>query len=211
MKWSQVPLGPIQTNAYVLQSNNQEAIIFDPGGDGEAFEKAIRDASLKPLAILLTHAHFDHIGAVDHIRDAFSVPVYVHQNEAEWLMDDELNRSRNFLGGNGFTVKPADQIIKEEGQLTIGDFSFQILETPGHSPGSVSYYHSSSETVFSGDVLFQSGIGRTDLPGGDEGTLMTTIHQKLITLPESTHVAPGHGPATTIGAEMDQNPFLNGL
>ncbi|GAJ98593.1 hydroxyacylglutathione hydrolase [Geomicrobium sp. JCM 19055] len=204
-------LGPLQTNAYVLYNENLEAIIFDPGGDGEAFETAIRNASLQPVAILLTHAHFDHIGAVDHIREAFNIPVYIHEIEADWLTDDELNRSSNFLNGQGFTVKAAEKLITDEGNLQVGNFAFDVYHTPGHSPGSVSYYHASSGTVFSGDVLFQGGIGRTDLPGGNHEELLLSIHEKLLELPESTEVAPGHGPTTTIQQETEQNPFLNGL
>lgn len=210
MNWKQAPLGPVQTNAYVLYNDEGEAVIFDPGGDGEAFEAALKKENIQPLAILLTHAHFDHIGAVDHIRDAFNIPVYIHQREAHWLQDPSKNLSVN-MTAEGITARSADHVIEGEQSFTVGPFAFRVVETPGHSPGSISYYHEPTGTVFSGDVLFQSGIGRTDLPGADEATLLHSIHQKLLELPENTSVACGHGPTTTISAEMDGNPFLNGL
>ncbi len=212
MKWTQIPLGPLQTNCYVIENDDKEAIIFDPGGDGEAFVQWLNNQGLKPLAILLTHAHFDHIGAVDDVRDAFSVPVYLHENEQEWLLDPIKNRSTNFFGEEqAITVKKADHIIREEGRLTIGSYVFNIFETPGHSPGSVSFYLEKEAIVFSGDALFAQSIGRTDLPGGNQKQLLESIHQKLLDLPEETVVACGHGPTTTIGQEMDGNPFLSGF
>lgn len=212
MKWRQIPLGPLQTNCYVIENDEKEAIIFDPGGDGEAFVQWLNNQGLKPLAILLTHAHFDHIGAVDHVRDAFSCPVYLHENEQDWLMDPIKNRSTNFMGEEqAITVKKADHIIHEERLLTIGSFIFTIFETPGHSPGSVSFYLEKEAIVFSGDALFAQSIGRTDLPGGNQQQLLESIHQKLLELPEETVVACGHGPTTTIGQEMDGNPFLSGF
>ncbi|WP_184403547.1 MBL fold metallo-hydrolase [Geomicrobium halophilum] len=210
MNWKQVPLGPVQANAYVLYNQDKEAVIFDPGGDGEAFQSALQRENIKPIAILLTHAHFDHIGAVDHIRDAFNIPVYLHQAEESWLSDPAKNLSIN-MTPQGFTARPADHLIIGENRLRVGPFEFQIYETPGHSPGSVSFYHEETSTVFSGDVLFQAGIGRTDLPYGDEKTLLDSIHLKLLELPEDTTVACGHGPETTVANEMDQNPFLSGL
>ncbi|SDI32252.1 MBL fold metallo-hydrolase [Natribacillus halophilus] len=210
MNWKQAPLGPAQTNAYVLHNQEGEAVIFDPGGAGEAFEAALKRDNITPLAILLTHAHFDHIGALDHIRDAFNIPVYLHKREESWLADPEKNLSIA-MTPEGITSRPADYLLAGEKTLPVGPFTFQLYETPGHSPGSLSYYHEATGTVFSGDVLFQAGIGRTDLPGADEGTLLGSIHHKLLELPENTAVACGHGPTTTIAAEMDTNPFLNGL
>ncbi len=127
-------------------------------------------------------------------------------------MDPIKNRSTNFMGEEqAITVKKADHIIHEEELLTIGPFVFNILETPGHSPGSVSFYLEKESIVFSGDALFAQSIGRTDLPGGNQQQLLESIHQKLLELPEETVVACGHGPTTTIGQEMDGNPFLSGF
>jgi len=211
MDWKQIPLGPLQTNAYILYNDKNEAVIFDPGGEGEALSQWLDKQQLKPLAILLTHAHFDHIGGVDAVRDHFHIDVYIHKAEEDWLSDGMKNGSARFLGINAITARSAEKIITEEQTLTIGDFSFDVYETPGHSPGSVSYYHKESQVVFSGDVLFQSSIGRTDLAGGNHQQLIDSIHQKLLILPEETIVACGHGPTTTIGREMDGNPFLSGF
>ncbi|MFC0470974.1 MBL fold metallo-hydrolase [Halalkalibacter kiskunsagensis] len=211
MKWTQLPLGPLQTNAYVLQNDANEAIIVDPGGDGTAFIEWIKSQSLKPLAILLTHAHFDHIGAVDDVRDEFACPVYIHHQEKDWLSDANKNGSARFMGEQAISIRPADYIIDKEQTLTIGPFSFSVFETPGHSPGSVSYYVEDEVIVFSGDALFAQSIGRTDLPGGNHKQLLDSIHQKLLELPEETIVACGHGPTTTVASEMDGNPFLTGF
>ncbi|KHF38077.1 MBL fold metallo-hydrolase [Halalkalibacter okhensis] len=211
MKWTQLPLGPLQTNAYVLQNDANEAIVIDPGGDGQAFIQWLTSQQLKPLAVLLTHAHFDHIGAVDDVRNEFNCPVYLHKNELDWLADPNKNGSSRFMGNHAITVKPADNIIEKEDTITIGSFSFKVYETPGHSPGSVSFYLKEEAVVFSGDALFAQSIGRTDLPGGDHQLLLTSIHKKLLELPEETVVACGHGPTTTIGNEMDGNPFLSGF
>lgn len=211
MKWTQIPLGPLQTNAYVMENEEKEAIIIDPGGDGSALVQWLKEQTLNPLAILLTHAHFDHIGAVDDVRMEFNCPVYIHQNEQDWLSDAAKNGSERFLGSNAISVKPADHIIEKEKMLLIGSFQLDVFETPGHSPGSVSFYAKEQSIVFSGDALFSQSIGRTDLPGGNHQQLLESIHQKLLELPEDTVVACGHGPTTTIGTEMDQNPFLSGF
>ncbi|MDT8863036.1 MBL fold metallo-hydrolase [Alkalihalobacillus sp. MEB130] len=211
MKWTQIPLGPLQTNAYVLENDQKEAVIIDPGGDGPAFIEWLKSQNIKPLAVLLTHAHFDHIGAVDDVRNAFGCPVYIHKNEQDWLGDPAKNGSARFMGEHAITVNAADHIIETEGTITIGSFSFSVYETPGHSPGSISFYIQQENIVFSGDALFAQSIGRTDLPGGDHQLLLESIHKKLLDLPEETIVACGHGPTTTIGQEMDGNPFLSGF
>ncbi|GAE28436.1 hydroxyacylglutathione hydrolase [Halalkalibacter wakoensis JCM 9140] len=211
MNWTQIPLGPLQTNAYILQNESKDAIVIDPGGDGQALLNWLKSEKLKPLAILLTHAHFDHIGAVDDVRTEYNCPVYIHKQEQDWLQDPAKNGSSRFLGTNGIRINEADQIINEEKTIKIGTFEFTVFETPGHSPGSVSYYVESEQIVFSGDALFAQSIGRTDLPGGNHQQLLDSIHKKLLELPEETIVACGHGPTTTIGSEMDSNPFLTGF
>jgi hydroxyacylglutathione hydrolase len=208
MKWIQLPLGPLQTNAYILYNEKKECIIFDPGHEGEKLIDYLQQNRLQPLAVLLTHAHFDHIGAVDDVRKVYKVPVYVHKEEEKWLQDPSLNGSEIFMMGRSITVGAADYLIEEESTLSIGPFTFEVLETPGHSPGSVSYYCKEASAVFSGDVLFQMSIGRTDLPGGSFNELIMSIEDKLFTLPDETAVLCGHGPETTIGSEKTNNPFL---
>ncbi|RSK29381.1 MBL fold metallo-hydrolase [Bacillus sp. HMF5848] len=211
MKWFRLSLGPLQTNAYILKNEHNECIIFDPGAEGPKLIQYIKSKQLAPVAILLTHAHFDHIGAVDSCRKEWSIPVYIHKKEKNWLEDPGLNGSSLFLMGDKIIAKPADEIITEEQTLQISSFTLQVFETPGHSPGSVSYYAQDEGVVFSGDALFAGGIGRTDLPGGSHQQLINSIHQKLLTLPEETIVLSGHGPETTIEMEMNANPFLNGF
>lgn len=211
MKWTQIPLGPLQTNAYIIENEKKEAVVIDPGSQGDELVKWLQNQGLTPLAILLTHAHFDHIGAVDAVRETFACPVYLHIAEKDWLLDPAKNGSARFTGNEPIVAKAAEKLIDKEERLTIGPFQFSILETPGHSPGSVSYYQEETEIVFSGDALFAGSIGRTDLPGGNHSQLLQSIHDKLLELPESTVVACGHGQTTTIGQEMDSNPFLSGF
>ncbi|WP_409301669.1 MBL fold metallo-hydrolase [Peribacillus sp. SCS-155] len=211
MKWKQMPLGPLQTNCYIVENSQNECIIFDPGEESAKIIQHIQTKKLKPLAILLTHAHFDHIGALDEVREFYNIPAYIHEREAKWLLDPSLNGSVRFTIGQPIKLKPAEHILGEEGILSVGSFTFKLLHTPGHSPGSVSYYIEQSGLLFSGDVLFKDSIGRTDLPGGNHDQLMKSIHDKVLTLPEDTIVLSGHGPVTTIMDEMDTNPFLNGF
>lgn len=210
MNWVRIPLGVLQTNAYILANEKNECLLFDPGAEGEKIKTVLREQKLVPLAILLTHAHFDHIGAIDEMKEEWNLPVYVHELEKEWLGNPMLNGSKSLMNAK-ITARPADKTIKGEEAIAIGSFQLSILETPGHSPGSVSYYCKELKAVFSGDALFKGSIGRTDLFGGNHDQLLKSIHEKLLALPEDTIVLPGHGPETTIIDEMETNPFLNGF
>lgn len=211
MEWHQIPLGLLQTNCYIVSKKDNSCLIFDPGEEAGKLSSFIREKQLTPLAIILTHAHFDHIGAVEGIRQEFNIPVYIHEKEADWLVDPTLNGSKLFEIGKLVKGNRADYVLTNERELEIGEFIFQIAKTPGHSPGSLSFYFKESGFVIAGDALFSGSIGRTDLPGGDHAQLLKSIHEQLLILPEETIVLPGHGPATTIGQEMDSNPFLNGF
>lgn len=205
------PLGFIQTNCYIISNAKKECLIFDPGGNGEQLVKELKKLNLKPIAILLTHAHFDHIGAVDDVREVFSIPVYIHPSEKSWLTDPGKNGSAKYAEIPNISAKEADFYLSKEEKTSIGDFEFFISHTPGHSPGSLIFYFETDEFAIVGDTLFQNSVGRTDLPGGNEKQLLHSIHTKLLTLPEATVIYPGHGPASTIQDEMNSNPFLNGF
>ncbi|MUK87130.1 MBL fold metallo-hydrolase [Ornithinibacillus sp. L9] len=205
MKIKSMPLGPLGTNCFILYKE-QEALIVDPGGDASQVVSFLNREQLRPKAILLTHAHFDHIGAVEELRNYYQLDVYLHELEKEWLTDPTLNGSRSFIGEEISTNGP-DKFF-EPGTLSIAKFSCEILHTPGHSPGSVSIVFEEDSLVVSGDALFHSGIGRTDLPGGDFKQLEDSIKQQLYSLPDHFEVYPGHGPQTSIGAEKRHNPFI---
>ncbi|WP_347549626.1 MBL fold metallo-hydrolase [Pseudalkalibacillus hwajinpoensis] len=211
MEWKQMAVGPVQANAGLIWNEKKEALLIDPGAEGGRIKRKIEKLELKPVAILLTHAHFDHIGAVDLIREAYNIPVYLHKFEEKWLSDASLNGSKLFPIVENIEGKPADYLIENECDMTVGSFMFSVFETPGHSPGSVSFYFKEAGIVFSGDALFAGSIGRTDLPGGNHKQLIESIHNRLLVLPEQTIVASGHGPVTTIEDEMAGNPFLNGF
>lgn len=210
MKIDIYPLGLIQTNCYVLSNENGDALIIDPGDEGVRLRKEIDKKRLKPVAILLTHAHFDHIGAVDYIRDHYSIPVYMHKEEADWLSNPNLNGSGKYADLPNVSNRAADHFI-EEGTVSIGPFTFDVKHTPGHSPGSLSFVFDNDRLAIVGDTLFKESIGRTDLIGGDTQTLLNSIHSKLLSLDDDYAIYPGHGPFTFIEDEKDHNPFLNGF
>ena len=206
-------LGPIQTNCYIVSNKNKECLIFDPGEEAGRVIKEIRSKGLKPLAVLLTHTHFDHIGAVDEVRKAFNLPLYVHESEVSWLADPLKNGSGKYAELPNYIVKAPDDehILRTESPLTIGAFTCKVAHTPGHSPGSVSFIFEEDGFAIVGDTLFERSIGRTDLIGGSMNVLIKSIHDKLLNLPGDTIIYPGHGSYTTPAAEMDANPFLNGF
>lgn len=206
IKISRMPLGPMATNAYIIYENKQ-AIVIDPGGDFEKLNSYLQERELDVIAVLLTHAHFDHIGAVDQVREAYGAPVYLHEAESDWLMDPSKNGSSLFPVGE-VTAKPADRSL-EAGQLEIGPFTFEVRHTPGHSPGSMSFVFRNQRFTVAGDTLFQRGMGRTDLPGGDREQLEQSINEQLFSLRNDMRIYPGHGLATTIEEEKKENPFFN--
>lgn len=200
-----MPLGALGTNCYILHKN-EKALIVDPGDETEKIVAFLKSNHLTPEAIVLTHAHFDHIGAVDDLRKKYSLPVYLHPDEKDWLTEPLYNGSGRFPR-TPIVTSPPDEWI-EEGTMTIGTFTFDVYHTPGHSPGSVTIVFTDDHIVLSGDALFQQGIGRTDLYGGDPQKLMESIQTKIYQLDERYSVFPGHGSSTTVGFEKVNNPYV---
>lgn len=199
-------LGPLQTNAYLLQGEEPgKAVIVDPGMNPGPLLKAIQELEIE--AILLTHAHFDHIGGVEEIRKLKGCPVYLHDLESDWLTTAKLNGSLNWPQVTPpITATPAEFALDEGQKLQLIGHTFQVYHTPGHSPGSVSLL--CENDLFAGDVLFRMGVGRTDLTGGRERDLVDSIQNKLYRFPDEVKVYPGHGPKTTIGYEKQNNPYV---
>lgn len=198
-----------QENTYLL-SNSTSHLIIDPGSDSSALLERLKITDKTISAILLTHAHFDHIIGLNELRKHFpDVPIYLHSAEKEWMKNPKLNASFFFLG-TAVTGPEADYFYEINQFYDIDAFKFQVLETPGHSIGGVSllFKLENESFVFSGDALFKNTIGRWDLPTGNQAQLLKSIREQLFTLDENTQVFPGHGPKTSIGTEKQNNPFF---
>lgn len=201
----QLPLGPIQTNCYIAGcEETKEGVIIDPSAEPEQIMAEINNLGLTVKYVLLTHAHFDHMMANAGVVEATGAPLALHPLDLPLLRNN---------GGASFGMQvpqspEPDMELAEGDSITFGTHTFEVLYTPGHTPGHVSFYEANVGIIFDGDVLFASGIGRTDLPGGDYETLMTSINEKLMVLPDETYVCSGHGPVTTIGRERQSNPWL---
>lgn len=206
MQVNSFSLGPLGTNCYIV-SHQSSCLIFDPSGEPDVIKEFIEEEKLTPQAILLTHAHFDHIGALDELRHAYNIDVYLHPNEKNWLETPNLNRSNVFFGDNGSIQTEAPDVLLTEGNLSIAPFEFEVVHTPGHSPGSATFMFKEAGFIISGDVLFHNGVGRTDLPEGSMEELAHSISTKLYPLPDETQVYAGHNIPTTIGQEKYENPF----
>jgi len=202
-------LGPFATNCYTVHADTPErpAWIIDAGIDPQPIIHHAREHDLQPQKIILTHAHADHIGGLDEIRDAFpGATTHIHPAEADWLQDPEHNLSA--ASGVPLQQRPADAHLNDADQLTLHDVTFTVYHTPGHSPGGVTLHAPELAIAFVGDTLFQRSIGRSDFPTSNPEHLERSIRDVLYKLPPDTRVLSGHGEPTTIAEEMEHNPFV---
>ncbi len=208
MIFERLVVGPFGVNCYIWgDENTHEAIIIDPGGNARDILAAIKQQQLEVKVIVNTHAHFDHVVALNDIRAATHAPFLLHADDASILAMAQKNAAS--FGLHIPQPAPADRLLHDGDEVQVSGITLRVQHTPGHTPGGICLL--GDKVVFTGDTLFQAGIGRTDLPGGDYGTLMRSIGDKLLALPADTVVYPGHGDKTSIGAERQLNPFLRPL
>lgn len=202
-----IPVGPLQCNCSIIGDEaTREAIVIDPGDDIEDIAAILDEHKLQVKQIVITHAHIDHVGGAMRLRARTGAPILLNQNDYALLKMLDLQAS--WLG-----MKPPGAVEIEAGlahgqTLKTGSLEATILHTPGHTEGSVCLYFPAEKMLIAGDTLFARSIGRTDLPGGSFEKIMRSLHDRVLVLPDETVVIPGHGSATTIGAEREENPFL---
>ena len=221
-----IVVGSLQTNCYIYSSGG-EALVVDAAAEAQHILRALTEADLRLRYLANTHAHFDHIGALAALASATGAPVLVHEDDIPLLISGGLPQPASceralppgFPSGKvrGFSsawmVEPAElpqnpQPLQHGNRIAVGTVVFEVIHTPGHTPGSICLYCAAESLLFSGDTLFHLGVGRADMPGGNGRTLLQSIKERLFTLPDDTRVYPGHGPSTTIGLEKRRNPFV---
>ena len=215
----QYVVGMVQTNCYVVaNATTKECIVIDPGASGEQLAEKIRKSGYTPQAVLLTHGHFDHVGAAQTLAEEFGIQRYAHEAEAETLHDSKKNVS--WMAGTS-ACYDADVFVKDGALLTLAGFEIKVLHTPGHTEGGCCYYIAEEDVIFTGDTLFAQSVGRTDFPGGSMSQIVRSIREKVLTLTEeetnvdgdsvTVHditVYPGHNDVTTIETERKYNPYI---
>ena len=212
MKINHYVVGMVQTNCYiVINDETKECFIIDPGASGKQLAERIRQDGLTPVAIFLTHGHFDHAGGAADLADEFDIKIYAHEAEEDTLHDPQKNVSWMVGAKESYD---ADVFLKDEEIITLAGFEIKVLHTPGHTEGGCCYYIAEEDVIFTGDTLFAQSVGRTDFPGGSMSQIVRSIQEKLLCLNESGHfetdimVYPGHNDPTTIETERMENPYL---
>ena len=207
------PFNAFSENTYIISNEKKNAIIIDPGNflprEDSAFFDYIEQNELKPIQIVNTHCHLDHVLGVHACKEKYQIPFSFHSTEQQVL--DWAPEAAMRYGVPMVHSPKADFYLKEGDNIMLDDDKLKILFAPGHSPGHVCFYSAANNFVIAGDVIFQSSIGRTDLPGGDFDTLMQSIHSQIFTLPDETIIYCGHGPSTTVGIEKMNNPYVKSL
>jgi glyoxylase-like metal-dependent hydrolase (beta-lactamase superfamily II) len=202
-----LPVGMLQCNCSIFgDETTRDALVIDPGDQVGDILAIVAKHELRVKAIVITHAHIDHIGGAAKLKAATGAPVYMNARDHD--LYDHIDTQAAWLGMPEPESTEIDAPADDGGVLTLGDAAFHILHTPGHTQGSISLWIPSENKLIAGDTLFRDSIGRTDLPGGDSRQILRSIHSKLLTLPETAIVVPGHGSNTLIGREKERNPFL---
>jgi len=202
-----LPVGPLQCNCSILgDETTHEAMVIDPGDDIDDIQAIIRKHNLQVKQIVITHAHIDHVGGAMKLRAATGAPILLNQNDYALLK--MLDVQAAWIGVRSPGKVEIDRSVGNGDKLKTGSIEAQVIETPGHTEGSICLYLSAEQKLIAGDTLFAGSIGRTDLPGGSTEKIMRSLHQLATSLPDNTLVVPGHGPLTTIGEEKESNPYL---
>jgi len=202
-----IPVGPLQCNCSIVGDEaTHEAIVIDPGDDVENVLDVLSRHSLSVKQIAVTHAHIDHIGGAMRLKRLTGAPILLNQNDTALLK--MLQAQANWIGLPQPEAVKVDEDLKDGAKLQVGSVSATVLHTPGHTEGSVCLYFEAHEKLIAGDTLFAGSIGRTDMPGGSFEKIMSSLHQRVLVLPDEVEVTPGHGPITYIGNERESNPFL---
>ncbi len=198
-------VGPLMANCFICGcSKTKEAVVIDPGGDADTILLSLADSKLKVKYIINTHGHFDHVSANGKMKAATGADILIHPLDAPML--EKLSSNAAFFGVSVENSPPCDQTLEEGDTVSFGDITLKVIHTPGHTPGGISLY--TNGIVFVGDTLFAGSIGRTDFPGGDFNTLISSIKTKLFNMEDDMRVFSGHGPETSIGVEKRHNPFV---
>jgi len=210
MKIKKLVVGPLQANCYVVWDRaGGSAAIIDPGGDPEEIISVVDDEKLKPVVLINTHGHIDHIAANRAIKERYDIPLLIHREDSASLTDPGLNLSA--MGFGQLDSPPSDRELQDGDEISVGEIMLKVISTPGHTPGGICLLISRSDqpdVIITGDTLFAGGVGRTDFPGGSWNLLMESIRNRLLSFPDETIILPGHGPHSTIGEERKSNPFL---